>query len=67
MKTRKLGQYYFGRFYRDWAVFQVDFVSEDGRCSSGRFVKRVYTYEEAVRETWKLNGWGEPRYIRACA
>lgn len=28
------------------------------------FVKDVDTYEEAVREVYRLNGWGEPKQIR---
>lgn len=65
MRTRKLGEYFFGRHYTQWGIWQVDFVGENG-AQSGRFIKNVMTYAEAVRETWKLNGWGEPRYIKEC-
>ena len=29
----------------------------------GDFVKDVFTYEDAVRTTYALNGWGEPKNI----
>lgn len=61
MKTQ-VGQYRFGRQYNRWGIWQYDYVSETG--SSARFIKDVFTYEEAVRETYRLNGWGEPKNIR---
>ena len=27
------------------------------------FIKDVFTYEEAVKETYSLNGWAEPKRI----
>ena len=36
-------------------------VTETG--SSGTFVKDVYSYEDALREVYRLNGWGEPKNI----
>ncbi len=65
MKTRKLGEYFFGRHYFSWGIWQVDWVGENG-ASSGRHIKDVRTYEDAVRETWNLNGWGTPKYIKPC-
>lgn len=65
MRTRKLGEYFFGRHYTQWGIWQVDSVSENG-ATSGRFVKNVMTYADAVRETWSLNGWGTPKYIKPC-
>ena len=45
-----------------WGIWQYDWVSETG--STARFVKDVRSYEEAVVEVYRLNGWGEPKQIR---
>ena len=58
----QVGQYTFGRHRNVWGIWQYDMVSETG--SSAVFVKDVYSYEEAVREVYRLNGWGEPKQIR---
>ena len=58
----QVGLYKFGRHYKHWAIWQYDWVSETG--ASARFVKDVYSYEEAVREVYRLNGWGEPKSIK---
>ncbi len=57
----QVGQYKFGRYYRNWGIWQYDHVSENGNTAT--FVKVVFSYEEAVREVYHLNGWGEPRNI----
>lgn len=58
----QVGQYKFGRHRNHWAIWQYDMVTELG--TSARFVKDVFTFEEAVREVYRLNGWGEPKSIR---
>ena len=58
----EVGKYYFGRHRSMWGLWQYDWVSETG--STARFVKDVRSYEEAVREVYRLNGWGEPKYIK---
>ena len=55
-------QYKFGRHRNWWGIWQYDHVSENG--ASATFVKDVRSYEEAVREVYRLNGWGEPKQIR---
>lgn len=52
----KVGRYFFGRHYRVWGIWQWDYVSETG--SSAKHIKDVMTYEDAVREMYRLNGWG---------
>jgi hypothetical protein len=42
----QVGLYKFGRHYNHWGIWQYDWVSETG--SSARFIKDVYSYEEAV-------------------
>ena len=61
----KVGRYFFGRHYRNWGIWQWDYVSETS--SSAKHIKDVFTYEEAVREMYRLNGWGEPKYIKKIA
>lgn len=61
--TAKVGTYHFGRHRSNWGIWMWDVVREDG-FESSKFIKDVYTYEEAVREVYSLNGWGEPKYIR---
>lgn len=58
----QVGQYKFGRHRNWWGIWQYDHVSEKG--ASATFIKDVRSYEEAVREVYRLNGWGEPRYIK---
>jgi hypothetical protein len=58
----QVGLYKFGRHYKHWAIWQYDWVSETG--TSARFIKDVFSYDEAVREVYRLNGWGEPKYIK---
>ena len=48
------GEYHFSRHHKWWRI----------RDSRGQCIKEVRTYEEAVRETYRLNGWGEPKYIK---
>lgn len=58
----QVGKYYFGRHRSSWGIWQYDFVSETG--ASARFVKDVFSYEDAVKEVYALNGWGQPKQIR---
>jgi hypothetical protein len=61
--TAKVGTYHFGRHRSNWGIWMWDVVREDG-FESSKFIKDVYTYEEAVREVYSLNGWGTPKYVR---
>ena len=58
----QVGMYKFGRHRHHWGIWQYDSVTETG--TSARFIKDVFTFEEAVREVYRLNGWGEPKQIR---
>lgn len=62
MATPKVGQYKFGRHRNMWGIWQYDVVTEN--TASANFIKDVATYEEAVREVYRLNGWGEPKNIK---
>ena len=44
-----------------WPFCSYDVV-EDG-FESAKHIKDAQTYEEAVREVYRLNGWGEPKNI----
>ncbi|VDR33869.1 Uncharacterised protein [Alistipes sp. cv1] len=57
----QVGKYFFGRHRRLWGIWMWGQVTETG--SSGTFVKDVYSYEDALREVYRLNGWGEPKNI----
>ena len=57
----KVGLYHFGRWYNNWGIFVYDKVTEGSTVSSR--VKCVGSYEEAVKEVYRLNGWGEPKRI----
>jgi hypothetical protein len=57
----QLNNYHFGRHRNLWGIWRCTLVTET--TSSGTFVKDVYTYEEAVREVYRLNGWGVPKII----
>lgn len=57
-----VGLYRFGRHRSMWGIWQYDWVGDGA--ATARFVKDVSSYEEAVREVYRLNGWGEPKKIR---
>lgn len=59
--TLQAGKFHFGRHRSCWGVWLCERADEKG--SSSRFVKDVFSYEEAVKETYRLNGWGEPKKI----
>ena len=58
----EVGKYKFGRHRRLWGIWLWDSVDERG--ASARFIKDVRSYEEAVVEVYRLNGWGTPKYIK---
>ena len=62
MAKPKVGQYKFGRHRNNWGIWQYDMVTDGA--ASAIFIKDVFTYEEAVREVYRLNGWGEPKNIK---
>lgn len=59
--TRKVGTYYFARHRSMWGIWLVESVMNG--VVSGIFVKNVPTFENAVKETYHLNGWGEPKRV----
>lgn len=59
--TLQVGTYHFGRHRSNWGIWQCESASNG--FSMSKHIKDVYTYEEAVRETYRLNGWGEPKKI----
>ena len=64
IKTMKaqVGKYYFGRHYNAWGIWRYTMVSQNGTCAE--HIKDVRTYDEAVNEMYRLNGWGVPKTIR---
>ena len=59
--AKTVGTYYFGRHRRNWGIWVITY-SNNG-VTMGDFVKDVFTYEDAVRTTYALNGWGKPKHI----
>ncbi len=59
--AKTVGTYYFGRYYRNWGIWVV--VSVENGVTMADKVKTVSSYEDAVKETYRLNGWGEPKRI----
>ena len=59
--AKAVGTYYFKRLRNRWAVYVVVY-SHDG-IEMGDFVKDANSFDDAVRETYSLNGWGEPKRI----
>lgn len=60
--TRSVGTYWFGRHRSVWGIWQVALDTFGVQCS--KHIKDVALYEEAVRETYRLNGWEQPRTIK---
>ena len=44
-----------------WGIWMVESISNG--VTMAAFIKDVFTYEDAVKETYHLNGWGEPKRI----
>lgn len=59
--TAKVGKYHFGRHRSTWGIWVVKETCNGAVMSC--FFQKAFTYEEAVRETYRLNGWGEPKRI----
>lgn len=59
--AKAVGTFYFGRHYRNWGIWVV--ISNENGITMGEHVKDVRTYEDAVKETYSLNGWGTPKHI----
>ncbi|MDR2585895.1 MAG: hypothetical protein LBC84_06740 [Prevotellaceae bacterium] len=57
-----LNQYHFGRHYNFWGIWQYTHVTETG--SSSTHIKDVFSYEEAVIEVYRHNGWGTPKSVK---
>jgi len=64
MKAKaKVGNYYFGRYYNMWSLWVYVNVTENGTQAQRIPTYEYYTFEEALRKTYELNGWGEPKQI----
>ena len=57
----KVGQYFFKRHHCNWGIFQWDEVTETS--SSAKHIDTVPTFEDAVAQTFALNGWPIPSKI----
>lgn len=58
----EVGKYFFKKRYSVFYIYQYDVV-ENGY-ESAKHISSVQTYDEAVKEVYRLNGWGEPKQIR---
>ena len=59
----ELNKYFFGRRFNEFAIWQYTAIHSDGSTMS-RQIKCVETYNEAVLEVYRLNGWGTPKNIK---
>ena len=59
--AKSVGTYYFGRHRSMWGIWMVESISNG--VTMAAFIKDVFSYEDAVKETYHLNGWGEPKRI----
>jgi len=59
--TKTVGTYYFSRHYKNWGIWVV--VSVENGVTMADHVKDVFSFEDAVKETYHLNGWGTPKRI----
>lgn len=55
--THKVGQYHFQMYMGRYVVI---YQKDDFR---GEIVSKHNKFEDALRETYRLNGWGEPKNI----
>lgn len=59
--AKTVGTFYFGRHRSLWGIWMVESIING--VTSAAFIKDVCSYEDAVKETYHLNGWGEPKRI----
>ena len=59
----KVGLHFFGKNHGSWAVWCYDVVNEETGFSSANKVTNCPTFDEAIKTTYQLNGWGEPKNI----
>lgn len=59
--AKSVGTYYFGRHRSMWGIWMVESINNG--VTMAAFIKNVRTYEDAVKETYALNGWGQPKRI----
>ena len=59
--TKNIGTYYFARHRRNWGIWMVESINNGVTMSC--FIKDVNSFEDAVKETYRLNGWGTPKRI----
>lgn len=62
MKARE-GLYFFGRHRSLFGIWCYTSVNEETGAAGAAFVKDCFTYEDAVKEMYSLNGWGQPKNI----
>ena len=58
----EVGKYFFRKRYTVFYIYQYDVVEEG--FESAKHISSVQTYDEAVKEVYRLNGWGEPKQIK---
>ena len=58
---KSVGTYFFGRHRGIWGIWMVESINNG--VTMAAFIKDFRTYEDAVKETYHLNGWGEPKRI----
>ena len=58
----EVGKYFFRKRYTVFYIYQYDVVED--AFESAKHINSVQTYDEAVKEVYRLNGWGEPKQIR---
>ena len=58
----EVGKYQFSKRRCYWIIWQCVNVDKTGATLTK--VKDVFSYEDAVREVYRLNGWGTPKYIK---
>lgn len=59
--ANKVGTYYFKKLRSHWGIWMVKRINNG--VTMAVFIKDVFTYEDAVKTTYALNGWGEPKSI----
>lgn len=59
--TAEVGKYVIRKRYSIFYIYQYNVMSDI--FESAKHISCVQTYDEAVREAYRLNGWGVPKQI----
>lgn len=57
----EIGKYHILHSHNMWEIFQYNSISEKG--TSSTYIMDCVEFSDAIKNIYRLNGWGEPKNI----